>query len=133
MRCWGSINFNVYTENNYAIRWASANGHAKCVKLLLQDKRVDPTVHSQWALRSAAERGHFQIVRLLLQYKKRVVDASAHDSWAFRIACELGYIGMWCGAVVFGYFLCFLRKYDGGKFKGKGNERHIFAYNIYIL
>jgi len=30
-------------NNNYAIRWASQNGHTDVVKLLLADERVDPS------------------------------------------------------------------------------------------
>lgn len=66
------------------------------MKLLLNAKPVDASVHNQWALRSAAERGHASVVRLLIQ--RAGADPSAQNSWALRIASELGYKGM-VGAV----------------------------------
>ena len=36
---------NPSANNNFAIRWASRNGHTKVVKLLLADERVDPSAN----------------------------------------------------------------------------------------
>lgn len=39
------------TDNNYAIRMASASGHTEVVRLLLTDCRVDPSDGENYAIR----------------------------------------------------------------------------------
>ena len=51
--------------NNYAIRWASNNGHLEVVRLLLNDSRVNPSANNNEAIQRASKRGHFEIVELL--------------------------------------------------------------------
>eukprot|EP01102_Stenamoeba_stenopodia_P015850 TRINITY_DN5474_c0_g1_i1.p1 TRINITY_DN5474_c0_g1~~TRINITY_DN5474_c0_g1_i1.p1 ORF type:complete len:395 (+),score=57.12 TRINITY_DN5474_c0_g1_i1:114-1298(+) len=53
-------------RDDWAIRWASRNGHSDVVKLLLKDKRCDPAAKSNYAVRWACENGHVDIVKLLL-------------------------------------------------------------------
>ena len=45
---------------------ASANGHYNVVKLLLEDKRVNPADNNNFAIRWASEYGHYNVVKLLL-------------------------------------------------------------------
>ena len=61
-------------ESDYAIRHAAANGHTEVVKLLLKDKRVDPTARNNFAIRWAAKKGYQDVVRLLLK-DKRVIES----------------------------------------------------------
>ena len=59
-------NVDPSARNNYAIRWASENGHYNIVRLLLNDPRVDPSDADNWAIFWASYYGHYNIVRLLL-------------------------------------------------------------------
>jgi len=78
------------TDNNYAIRWASGNGHLEVVRLLLSDPRVDPSVNNNYAIRRASENGHTKIVRLLLVDPR--VDPSANNNYAIRRASGNGHL-----------------------------------------
>ena len=74
-------------DYNNAIRLASKNGHIEIVKILLQDKRVDPT--DNWAIRIASQFGHIEIVKILLEDKR--VDPSADDNYAIQYASQNGH------------------------------------------
>lgn len=52
-------------RDNFAIRWASENGHVDVVKLLLADGRVDPAADDNYARRWASRNGHVGVVKLL--------------------------------------------------------------------
>src|SRR3972149_5674914 len=45
---------------------ASQNGHYNVVKLLLEDKRVNPVDENNLAIQWASEYGHYNIIKLLL-------------------------------------------------------------------
>ena len=55
---------NVHAENDYALQWASDNGHEKVVKLLL-DAGADVHAEDDLALRWASHNGHEKVVKLL--------------------------------------------------------------------
>ena len=57
-------------DDNYAIRFASSNGHLEVVKILLADPRVDPSADDNFAIRYASYRGHLEVVKLLKKWKK---------------------------------------------------------------
>jgi hypothetical protein len=80
---------------NYAIYWASQNGHAEVVRLLLTDPRVDPSVRGNEeichdALAKASQNGHVEVVRLLLTDPR--VDPSALNNYAIRFASQNGHV-----------------------------------------
>ncbi len=77
-------------NDNFAIEYASKNGHLEIVKLLLQDERVDPSDHNNYAIRLALQNGHTEIVKLLLQDKR--VDPSVDNNYVIRIASLNGYV-----------------------------------------
>jgi ankyrin repeat protein len=54
-------------DHNIAIRLACVQGHVECVKILLQDSRVDPSVELNFAMEYSANEGHIEIVKLLLK------------------------------------------------------------------
>ena len=54
--------------DNYAIIYASENGHTEVVKLLLLEERVDPSDDDNSAIKYAAIYGHTEVVNLLLSY-----------------------------------------------------------------
>jgi aspartate 1-decarboxylase len=54
------------SRHNYAIRWASKNGHTEIVKALLSDPRVDPSDEDNYAIRRATRNGHTEVIKLLL-------------------------------------------------------------------
>jgi hypothetical protein len=55
------------TSNNYAIRWASYNGHIEVVNRLLEDSRVDPSAENNEAIREASLNGYIEVVNRLLE------------------------------------------------------------------
>ena len=57
-------NADVGARGNYALRYASENGHLEVVRLLL-DKGADVRADDNWVLRLASEYGHLEVVRLL--------------------------------------------------------------------
>ena len=46
-------------------KWASENGHLEIVKLLLKDKRVDPSARNNYAIQGASKGRYTEIVSLL--------------------------------------------------------------------
>ncbi len=78
--------FDPSTEHcsRHAIGHASKFGNVDIVKLLLQDKRVDPSVDDNYAIIKASKYGRIDIVNLLLQDKR--VDPSAQENEAFLSA-----------------------------------------------
>ena len=75
--------------NNYAIVFASDNGHLEVVKLLLKDPRVDPSAKDNYSIELASENGHHEVVKLLLKDPR--VDPSDDNNYAIRMASENGY------------------------------------------
>jgi len=62
--------FNISIISNYAIRYASANGHLEIVKMLLKDDRVDPSDLDNFAVYKAAIYSENEITKLLLKDKR---------------------------------------------------------------
>jgi hypothetical protein len=86
---------NVAHKHNFAIRYASLNGHVEIVKLLLKDSRVDPSadnnnalfnalrqeqrdIHSSLLYNTLHDSSYFDIVQLLLK-DSRVFNLVMHD------------------------------------------------------
>lgn len=76
-------------ETDWAIIYASTNGYADIVKMLLQYPYVDPTVGKNLPIRRAAENGHVEVVRLLLQDSR--VDPAADYNYAIEYAVKNGH------------------------------------------
>jgi len=74
---------------NYAIRLTASRGQVEIVKLLLEDPRVDPTVENDQAIRYAAANGHTEVVKVFLQDKR--VDPSTDNNEAIRWAANNGH------------------------------------------
>ena len=53
-------------NDNYAIRFASTNGHTEVVKLLIK-AGANVTAHNCDAIKSALENGHNEIAKLLIE------------------------------------------------------------------
>ena len=59
------------------------------IRVLLLDKRVDPSVDDNWPIQLASENGHSEIVKLMLTDKR--VDPFDHYNYAIQAASENGY------------------------------------------
>ncbi len=57
-------------DDNFAIRCACKNGHIEVVRVLLQDRRVDPSARNNLALALATDNGHSLVVQELLKHPK---------------------------------------------------------------
>lgn len=85
---------NPGDNDNYAIRWTCEKGHTKIAKILLDDRRVDPTAKDNEPIIRAVRRGHIDIVNLLLAWNgpDRRVDPNARDGKPLKIAKKYGFI-----------------------------------------
>ena len=72
------------------IRWAAEQGHDKVVRVLLRDKRVDPTAEDNFCLQIACSKGYSRLLELLLRDKR--CDPSKSNSIALWIAAESGFL-----------------------------------------
>jgi ankyrin repeat protein len=73
-----------------AIVCASEAGYLEVVRLLLTDRRVDPSTNKGEALHNASRNGHVDVVKLLLTDNR--VDASDCHDYALRLACIYGHV-----------------------------------------
>jgi len=78
---------DVHAADDFALRWASRNGHAEVVKLLL-DHGADVHVENNMPLMWASENGHTEIVKLLLDHG---ADVHAKDDGALTWASFNGH------------------------------------------
>ena len=69
--------------------WSIQHNKIECLKLLIQDPRVDPSANDNFAIRNASAHGHTECVKLLLQDSR--VDPSARDNYAIREASKNGH------------------------------------------
>ena len=60
---------DIHADDEYALRWASENGHLEVVKLLLENG-ANVHAYNDYALRLASEYGHLDVVKYLNQYIK---------------------------------------------------------------
>jgi len=74
--------YDVHADNDWALRWASNNGHIGVVKVLLE---AGANVHAEddGALRWASRDGHLEVVKVLLEAGANI---HAIDDWALRWA-----------------------------------------------
>jgi len=56
---------DVHTKNDYAVRWASENGHLDVIQFLIS-KDADIRAKNDDALKRASEKGHLKVIRLLI-------------------------------------------------------------------
>jgi ankyrin repeat protein len=73
----------VASQDNVAIRIASANGHASVVAYLLAHN-ADVSASFHQALRLSAKQGHVEVVRMLIEAGSQV---GARNNHALRAAC----------------------------------------------
>ena len=76
-------------DDNYAIEFASRNGHTEVVKMLLKCDKVDASDHNNAAILWASHNGHTEIVKMLLKCDK--VDASDQNNYTIIWACNNGH------------------------------------------
>src|SRR6478609_4954873 len=78
---------DIHLKDDYALRWASRNGHRETVKILLAAGAV---VHAgdDHALRYASRNGHIETVKVLLASG---ADVHADDDYALRTAFLYGH------------------------------------------
>ena len=57
---------DITAENNYALNWASENGHLEVVKYLVK-KGANVTAANNYPLKWASEKGHLKVVKYLVK------------------------------------------------------------------
>jgi len=72
-------------------------GHLEVVKILLQDKRIDPSIYDNHdvyfsAIQHASTNGHTEVVKLLLEDRR--VDPAVAGSGTLRYASDNGHTGV---------------------------------------
>ncbi|KAI8891619.1 ankyrin repeat-containing domain protein [Globomyces pollinis-pini] len=80
---------SVSFDYNQAIIDASEFGYIEIVRILLNDKRGDPSAYDNCAIRFAAENGHIEIVKMLLDDER--VDPSGDSNYAIRNSSKNGH------------------------------------------
>ena len=79
---------DIHAQNDYALRWASGNGHLEVVKYLVGEG-ADIHDLDDLALRWASEEGHLDVVKFLVE---RGADIHTEDDEALRWASEEGHL-----------------------------------------
>ena len=89
---------NAAAVNNYALRWAAANGHLEVVNRLLEIETVIENVAAGYndaliidALRIAASEGHLDVVNRLLEIESVRANATAINNYVLRWAAGNGH------------------------------------------
>ena len=80
---------NVIIDLNDALELASFYNNVEIVKLILSDKRCNPSSEHNYAIRWAAENGHLNIIKLLIKDKR--INPAAGNNHAIRWALENGH------------------------------------------
>jgi ankyrin repeat protein len=83
-------NENTELDPNSALRFTSINGNIDVFKILLNDRRANPSEYNNYAIRLAAQNGHFKIVELLLNDDR--VNPTDVCNYAICAAYKNGYI-----------------------------------------
>jgi len=73
---------DIHTKNDYAVRWASKNGHLDVVQFLIS-KGAYIYAKNNYAVRLASENGHLKVVQLLISMG---ADIHAENDYAIRLA-----------------------------------------------
>jgi len=76
---------DVHANNDYALRWASMNGHLSVVQFLVQHVHAD----NDYALCWASYYGHLPVVQFLVQHG---ADVHACNDYALRWASNYGHL-----------------------------------------
>jgi len=79
---------NVHARDDWALRWASENGHVEVVKVLL-DAGANVHAEDDWALRWASYNGHVEVVKVLLDAG---ADVHTYNDRALRWASDKGHV-----------------------------------------
>jgi len=80
---------NPSAEDNFAIHWASQNGHIEVVKVLLADPRVNLSADDNYAINIASFLGYTDVVKVLLA-ADTCVNPSVNYNYALHLAIIKG-------------------------------------------
>jgi len=81
---------DVHARNDYALHWASRNGHLPVVQFLVEHG-ADVHAHNDCALRMASEYGHLAVVQFLVQHG---ADVHADNDYALQMASLHGHLSV---------------------------------------
>ena len=94
--------YNPSDEDNYDFRWACRNGHNKTVKLLLEDKRVDPTAKDNYSLKNLKEEKREELTTLILHVediREKYMMLCSYNNFTLPIdICN----------IIFGFYISFI-------------------------
>ena len=85
---------NIHGQSDYALRYASENGHLDVVKYLVEFKPDGANIHAQNddALRWASNNDHLDIVKYLVELKPDGANIHANDDDALILASKNGHL-----------------------------------------
>ena len=83
-----SIGADVRTDDDFAVRWASENGHLETVKYLVS-VGADIRAHNDYAFRLASSNGHLETVKYLVSIG---ADIRADYDYAVKWASRNGHL-----------------------------------------
>ena len=67
-----------------------SDSHPELIKLLLLDKRIDPTANDNAAIKLASKKGYFEIVKILLEDSR--VDICVSNNYPVQLASQYGHL-----------------------------------------
>lgn len=79
---------DIHADGDYALQWASGNGHVEVVKLLIEHG-ADIHASNDNALQWASKYGHVEVVKLLIEHG---ADIHANNDLALKGASEKGQV-----------------------------------------
>lgn len=86
---WNTVGRKTFDPSKTdALKFSINTNNLLCLKVLLQDQRIDPSAHDHYAIRIACQYGHLEQVRELLKY----VDPSIDGHCPLRIAMLHGQV-----------------------------------------
>jgi len=79
---------NIHADSDYAIRWASINGHSEVIQFLISNG-ADIHANNDFAIRWASIKGHLEVVQHLIS---KGADIHTDNDYAIRWASKNGHL-----------------------------------------
>ncbi len=96
------LNSNPLIYNNYAIKIACKNNYTEFLKLLLQDKRIDPSFDNNYLLTCAQFHNYTKIVKILLTNHRviNIIEYQNRNILYYNICILLSLVGLILGIII---------------------------------
>ncbi|AAV50298.1 putative ankyrin repeat protein [Acanthamoeba castellanii mimivirus] len=83
-----SLGADIKSDGDYAVRWASENGHIDVVKYLVS-QNADIRADNDYAVKWASSNGHLEVVKYLVSQGANIRE---QNDYAIRLASQYGHL-----------------------------------------